>query len=228
MRILLVLLLVACALGAHLRGNESSSSGPAAPAPPASEAASSGPASDGGASATGSTGSDLANTLLKLADHMEGKEIDSEHKKFAEAVVKSANVLGTHHATKVTLQQVVDALKTMKSPPKKVLPIKAIVEALRIPPLKPKKKKPDLKKLLATAINAVEGKLDQLESTLASQSEKATTGEGDETTAGIEKSMEELSSSDMITGLEQLTPESNLPQAQIVIPTRRGAPLPAL
>ena len=204
----------------------SSPSGPSGgPAPPASEESASGAA----AVTPSNDGSEIQNTLLKLADQMEGKDVDSKHKQLANAIVQSTKILGTHHATKVTLQQVVNALKSMKEEKddqkqKTPLPVAAIINALRVPPLqKKKKKKADLKKLLGTAVNAVEGKLNQLDALLAEQATKEITGDAnDMVTAKVEKSVEELNGLDIISGLEQLTPESELPKGMVVIPTRRG------
>jgi len=218
-----ILFTAATSSALHLRVN--GASGPAEEsAPPASEDSASGPS--GPAKLDQSAGGSLAATLLKFADQMEGKETDPFHKKLADAVVQATQIVGSHHATKVTLQQVVNVLKSMKeekNKKKSTLPIKAIVEALRVPALKKKKKKkPDLKKMLSTAVNAVEGKLDQLEALLAAQSKK-------EDASGalltkVEKSVEELSGLDMISGLTPLTPESELPKGMVVVPTRRGQP----
>jgi hypothetical protein len=220
-----ILFTAATSSALHLRVN--GASGPAEEsAPPASEDSASGPS--GPAKLDQSAGGQLAATLLKFADQMEGKETDPFHKKLADAVVQATQIVGSHHATKVTLQQVVNVLKSMKeekNKKKSTLPIKAIVEALRVPALKKKKKKkPDLKKLLSTAVNAVEGKLDQLEALLAAQSKKEVTASSGALLTKVEKSVEELSGLDMISGLTPLTPESELPKGMVVVPTRRGQP----
>jgi hypothetical protein len=130
--------------------------------------------------------------------------------------------LGTHHATKVTLEQVVEAMQKMKKKEPKKLPIKEIVNALRIPPLKPPKKKPDLKKLLGTAVDAVESKLNQLEAVL---NQKGSDEEENETANVVEKSVEELNASDLMTGLNKIPPEK-LPKPMLIIKPKPGAPIP--
>lgn len=105
--------------------------------------------------------------------------------------------------------------------PKK-LPIKEIVNALRLPPLKPKKKKPDLKKLLGTAVDAVEKKLDQLETVL---NQPGSEEEEEETASVVEKSVEELSASDIIKGLNKLHPDK-MPKPFLVVKPRPGSPIP--
>lgn len=226
----LLLLLVSLTTTTSLHLRTQAESGPAdpsssGPAPPASEGlASSGPA----APATNGDGSNFAATLLKLADHMDGNGASgpdgAKHQQFAEAVVKASKIVGTHHATKVTLQQVVEALSKVKKKtdaPKK-LPIKEIVNALRLPPLKPKKKKPDLKKLLGTAVDAVEKKLDQLETVL---NQPGSEEEEEETASVVEKSVEELSASDIIKGLNKLHPDK-MPKPFLVVKPRPGSPIP--
>ena len=79
--------------------------------------------------------------------------------------------------------------------------IRQIVEALRLAPIKPKDPPVDKKKLLATAVGAVEAKLDQLAEMLA----KAKADE-----PSVEKTPEELASHDMQHGLAT-TPPPALP-----------------
>jgi hypothetical protein len=231
MKVLSLLLLLHTAFSLHLRSEtiqaeyelaEPASSGPAPTA--SEEVASSGPASGDN---NNKSGSKFANMLLKLADQMDGKggasgPEASKHQNFVKAVLKSAEVLGTHHATKVTLEQVVEAMQKMKKKEPKKLPIKEIVNALRIPPLKPPKKKPDLKKLLGTAVDAVESKLNQLEAVL---NQKGSDEEENETANVVEKSVEELNASDLMTGLNKIPPEK-LPKPMLIIKPKPGAPIP--
>ena len=93
-----------------------------------------------------------------------------------------------------------------------------------VPPLKKKKKKPNLKKLVATAVDAVEKKLTQLEAVLNQPSAKE--DEDEATVNVVEKSVEELSASDIITGLEKLSITPKLPKPMLVIKPRKGQPLP--
>ena len=153
----------------------------------------------------------LAKTLLGIADQIEGKSKGSseseasepERKAFSDAVLKAVKVLGKSKSKKETLEQVDAAL--MKDADgnhgvgKSKVTVGQLVEALRLPPLKPKKPPVDKKKLLATAVSAVEAKLDQLSDMLADSKQENMQEEAD-------KTAEEEASLDMQHGLMTAAP----------------------
>lgn len=170
---------------------------------------------DASASVKGGSSSEskdlLAKTLLSIADRLEGKPgtagggardgvgsgaetgaADREHAEFEKAVLQAVKVLGKHHQTKVTMEQIAAAMKKNSGAGKvgKVT-VGQILAALRLDPLKPKDPPVDKKKLLATAVGAVEAKLDQLASMIANAKADP-----------VDKTPEELASHDMQHGLE--------------------------
>jgi hypothetical protein len=207
-RILLLLLplLLAVARAGHLR-----SGGAEAGAEAATE--------ESAAAATATPSKDLlAKTLLSMADKLEGKGAaagtessaaaggDPAHAAFEDAVLQAVKVLGKHQQTKVTLEQVAAAMRKNEATGSEAggkvgkVTVGQIVAALRLAPLKPKEAPVDKKKLLATAVGAVEAKLDQLAEMLANAKAEDP----------VEKTPEELASHDMQHGLAT-TPPPALP-----------------
>ena len=188
--LVLVLLAVVSARAGHLR--ESGSEVVGAP----SENPHTGP--EGGSA----EGKDLlANTLLSIADKLEGKAgaesgADPARAEYEDAVMKAVKLLARHQQTKVTLNQVAAAMQKNSGDGKVgKATVGQIVAALRLDPLKPKDPPVDKKKLLATAVGAVEAKLDQLADMLANAKEEP-----------VDKTPEELASHDMQHGLESAPP----------------------
>ena len=150
----------------------------------------------------------LAKTLLSIADQIQGKSkggrgsgaSDPEQNAFSDAVLKAVKVLGKKENRKVALDQVAATSKMgQDGVGKSKATVAQLVEALRLPSLKPKKPTVDKKKLLSTAVSAVEAKLDQLSDMLADSKQ-----ENMEKTA--EKTAEEEASLDMQHGLNSAPP----------------------
>jgi len=175
----------------------------------------SGPADSSSSGAQGESGgavntAALAKLLQGLAKKVEGKEkaMSGPASGLVGAIVHSVRVMGRRHSAKLTIKEIISALQKKKQAKKPKVSLGQVLDAFRLPPRVPKKKK-DPKPALVKRIMKVDATIDKLKNML----------EGDEKkNAAAEETAEELKSREMLEGLPDLKPEESSLPKPIAVP----------
>ena len=192
-------------------GGESGASGGESGASGGESGASGGESGASGAADKGA----LAKMLQGLAKKIEGKEkeggMSGPAAHIVDALVHSVRIMGRRHAAKLTMKEMIEALHKKKESKKPKVSLSQVLDAFRLPPRPPKKKKRDIKPLLVKKVLSMEATIDKLQGMLDGEEmkEEDKTGETEE----------ELKSREMLEGLPDLKPEeSSLPKPITVVP----------
>jgi len=192
-------------------GSESGASGGESGASGGESGASGGESGASGAADKGA----LAKMLQGLAKKIEGKEkeggMSGPAAHIVDALVHSVRIMGRRHAAKLTMKEMIEALHKKKESKKPKVSLSQVLDAFRLPPRPPKKKKRDIKPLLVKKVLSMEATIDKLQGMLDGEEmkEEDKTGETEE----------ELKSREMLEGLPDLKPEeSSLPKPITVVP----------
>ena len=192
-------------------GGESGASGGESGASGGESGASGGESGASGAADKGA----LAKMLQGLAKKIEGKEkeggMSGPAAHIVDALVHSVRIMGRRHAAKLTMKEMIEALHKKKESKKPKVSLSQVLDAFRLPPRPPKKKKRDVKPLLVKKVLSMEATIDKLQGMLDGEEmkEEDKTGETEE----------ELKSREMLEGLPDLKPEeSSLPKPITVVP----------
>ena len=147
-------------------GSESGASGGESGASGGESGASGGESGASGAADKGA----LAKMLQGLAKKIEGKEkeggMSGPAAHIVDALVHSVRIMGRRHAAKLTMKEMIEALHKKKESKKPKVSLSQVLDAFRLPPRPPKKKKRDIKPLLVKKVLSMEATIDKLQGML--------------------------------------------------------------
>ena len=198
----------------RLRGpaEEGGASGGSGPSGPEDSSSSGAQGESGGAVNTAA----LAKLLQGLAKKVEGKEkaMSGPASGLVGAIVHSVRVMGRRHSAKLTMKEIISALQKKKQAKKPKVSLGQVLDAFRLPPRVPRKKK-DPKPALLNRIMKVDATIDKLKNMLESDEKK---------NAAAEETAEELKSREMLEGLPDLKPEESSLPKPIAVPLPPAPP----